>query len=117
MAQTKQSKGKSRRGWIIGAVVVVVLAGAAVAFGPRLLSLAGMGRGQAQANALKTAPVTTITAVTSVTSAGPVMAVQSGAVFWKTTGTVAAVNVKPGDHVQGGRPADGPGPAQRAAES
>jgi multidrug efflux pump subunit AcrA (membrane-fusion protein) len=107
MTQAKQSsnKGNSRPRWLIGLGVVVVLLVAGVLFGPRLLSLAGVHIGPAgsnQASAIKTARVTSVTAVTTVTSAGPVAALQSGLIYWKTTGTVTQVSVKAGAHVHAG---------------
>ncbi len=109
MTQTEQNKPskKSRRGLVWGLIVALVLVVAGVL---AVVASRGGGAGglssflkpQAE-TAPKTAPVTSITAVTSVTAAGPVSAVQSGAIMWKTTGTVVQVNVKPGDHVTAGQ--------------
>ncbi len=97
------------RGIAAGLAVLVVAGLAAAAFfgGPGMLHAAGLGASpQAQATAVaapQTAQVTTLTAETRVTASGPVTAVQSGAVFWKTTGNVAEVYVQPGDPVQAGQ--------------
>jgi HlyD family secretion protein len=101
MAQANPTKGKIPLGRVIGGVVVLALIAAGVVFGPQLLQRARQGTATSS-TAPKTAVVTTITAVTSVTSAGAVTAVQSGAVGWKTSGTVTAVQVKPGDQVAAG---------------
>ena len=103
-ANPTKTKKKSRRGLVVGLVVILVvaLAGVAVAVNPRIrAAIPGLGGTQGETT-YKTAPVTTITAVTSVTASGPVAAQQSGAVVWETTGTVTAVKVKPGDHVRAG---------------
>ena len=94
MAQAEQAKKKSRRGLVWGLIVVLglVLAGVLVLGLRSKNGLSGLLSPQAQ-TAPKTAPVTTITAVTSVTAAGPVSAVQSGEVVWKTSGTVTTVTV------------------------
>jgi HlyD family secretion protein len=108
MTQVKQNvnKGKSRSRWLIGLGVVVVLLIGGVLLGPRLLGAAGIKLGSASQSkasaAIKTAKVTSVTAVTTVTSSGAVSALQSGAVYWRTTGTVTNVNVKAGDHVKAG---------------
>jgi HlyD family secretion protein len=52
---------------------------------------------------LQTAPVRTITSVTTATGSGSTVAVQSVSVYWKSTnGQVGTVNVKPGDQVKAG---------------
>src|SRR5579859_2005005 len=99
MAEAKK-KGRSRLGLFIGLIVILGLVGG----GAYLFATGKIKRpGTAQAP-IATGKVTTITAVSSVTDSGPVAALQSGAVFWQTTGTVAQVFVKPGDHVKAGDP-------------
>ncbi len=87
---------KARTFWILGGVVVVAALVVAAA-------LPVVQRNQAQATSSAAAgTVTTVTAVSSVESSGSVEALQSDSLFWKTTGTVAAVNVKEGDMVKAG---------------
>ena len=55
------------------------------------------------AAAVQTAPVQTITSVTTATGSGSTVALQTVDVFWKaTSGQVGTVNVKPGDQVKAG---------------
>jgi len=54
------------------------------------------------AASVKTAEVTAITAITRVESSGSIQPRQLASLAWKTTGQVALVNVKPGDHVKAG---------------
>ncbi len=102
MAQAKTTQKKSSLRWIIVLLVILALVAGGVVVVPRVQKLLA-DRSNA-ATAPKTATVTTITAVTSVTSAGTVSAVQSGSLFWKTTGTVAQVLVQAGDQVKAGAP-------------
>jgi HlyD family secretion protein len=96
MAEPKQ-KRRSRL-WVF--VVLIVVLG--VAGGAYLLATGKIQRPGAASAPIATGAVTTITAVSSVTDSGPIAAQQSGAVSWQTTGTVAEVMVKPGDHVKAG---------------
>lgn len=87
---------KARTFWILGGVVVVATLVVAAA-------LPVVQRNQAQAtSSVVTGTVTTVTAVSSVESSGSVEALQSDSLFWKTTGTVATVNVEEGDTVKAG---------------
>jgi HlyD family secretion protein len=63
-------------------------------------SITGNG-GQSQ-QAVATAPVQTITAVSSVSGTGNTEALQTVSVSWNTAGTVGTVNVKVGDTVKAG---------------
>jgi len=78
--------------------VVVIVAGGAV-FG--LPALRNATRAQASTTPV-TAQVTTLTAVSSVDSTGAVEPEQSASLSLKTSGTVATVPVKVGDHVKVG---------------
>lgn len=80
--------------WILGGLVLLLICGGVAAS-------AFAARRKAQGE-LKTAEVTSITAISSVESSGTIAAQQSTALLWKTTGTVAEVNVKVGDQVKAG---------------
>src|SRR5579859_61017 len=99
MAEAKK-KGRSRLGLFIVLIVILGLVGG----GAYLFATGKIKRPGAAQAPVATGKVTTITAVSSVTDSGPVAALQSGAVFWQTTGTVAQVFVKPGDQVKAGDP-------------
>lgn len=87
---------KSKRIWlIIGGVLVVLVAAAVVA--ARVVAARQPG-----AAALETAEVIQITAVTSVETSGSLSALQTGSLYWKTTGNVGEVYVKVGDSVKQG---------------
>jgi HlyD family secretion protein len=81
--------------WILGSLALLLICGGVVAAG------AFAARQRAGAT-LETAEVTSITAISSVESSGTIAAQQSTALLWKTTGTVAGVNVKVGDQVKAG---------------
>ncbi len=89
---------KARTIWLMGGLAVVA-AGAALVGWPAL-------RQAQQAHAATAAPVTaqvtTLTAVSSVDSTGAVEPEQTAALSLKTSGTVATVPVKVGDHVKAG---------------
>jgi HlyD family secretion protein len=86
--------------WIIvTGVTLALLAGAGLVVFTLVPRLA---RPRGQLAALRTAQVTTITAIRSVESSGSVQALQSTSLFWETVGTVAQVNVKAGDSVKAG---------------
>ena len=88
---------KARSILFMGGVVVIV-AGAAVVGLP-----AWRQAQKAQASATPvTAAVTTLTAVSSVDSTGAIEPEQTAALSLKTSGTVATVLVKVGDHVKAG---------------
>src|SRR5260221_13959054 len=94
---------KARKFLLLGGVVVF----AASAVGAALLGVPGFPRlrlaRQAQASvAPVTAKVTTLTAVSSVDSTGAVEPEQSASLSLETSGTVATVPVKVGDHVKTG---------------
>ncbi len=93
-----QQKGRSRLGVFIVLLLIVGLVGGGV----YLVATGKIKRPGTTAAVIPVGTVTAITAVSSVTDSGPVAAQQSGAVFWQTTGTVAEVLVKPGDHVKPG---------------
>ncbi len=86
---------KSKRFWLLAGIVLVLLAGAGVVAARGLIV-----RRDSSAALFKVAQVTAITAITSVEGAGTVEARQSDALTWNTTGRVAAVNARVGDHVQ-----------------
>jgi len=86
--------------WIIGGLVVVaVLAGGALFLRQRALNAQTSGTAT---TATQTAQVTTLTAVNSVESSGAVEPLQLENLSWKTTGTVAGINVKVGQTVHAG---------------
>jgi HlyD family secretion protein len=104
---------------LAGLLIIVALVGAGALYWPSLLQLSRTGLPQAAApveaaapapsgasapSAANTAPVTRLTAETTVEAGGSVSAVQSGSVAWKTSGTVTLVNVQAGDHVRAGQP-------------
>jgi len=99
-------KRKFSRWWILGGLAVLIGVGVLVA--PPLLIRSGLLGGfpgsssNGNASALTTGEVTSITAVSSVESSGPVEAQQVASVFWKTTGQVASVLITPGDRVKKG---------------
>ena len=95
----EKPKRRIPRWLIVAGVIVALLAGAGLVAARVVPRLAARQNGAA---ALKTAQVTTITAVDSVESSGAVQALQSASVFWETTGTVVAVKVKEGDQVKAG---------------
>src|SRR3990172_1448785 len=95
----EKPKRRIPRWLIVAGVIVALLAGAGLVAARVVPRLAARQNGAA---ALKTAQVTTITAVDSVESSGAVQALQSASVFWETTGTVAAVKAKEDDQVKAG---------------
>ncbi len=95
----EKPKRRIPRWLIVAGVIVALLAGAGLVAARVVPRLAARQNGAA---ALKTAQVTTITAVDSVESSGAVQALQSASVFWETTGTVVAVKAKEGDQVKAG---------------
>ncbi len=98
MAEPKK-KGRSRLRWVILLLLVLGLGGG----GAYLVATGRLQRPGAATASIATGKVTTITAVSSVSDSGPISALQSGDVFWQTTGIVAEVLVKPGDHVKAGQ--------------
>jgi len=92
---------KARTWWILGGAVVV-LGGVAALGLPALRDLRAARLGQAGVT-LETGVVTTGTAVSAVESSGSVAPLQSASLTWKTTGTVATVEVQVGDVVQAGQ--------------
>ena len=97
MAQV-QKKRRSRL-WIFVVLILLLALGGGFAY---LVATGKIQRPGASSAVIPTGTVTTVTDVSSVTDSGPVAAQQSGAVFWQTTGIVAEVLVKPGDHVKAG---------------
>jgi len=97
MAQA-QPKRRSRL-WIFIVLILLLGLGGGFAY---LVATGKIQRPGASSAVIPTGTVTTVTAVSSVTDSGPVAAQQSGGVFWQTTGIVAEVLVKPGDHVKAG---------------
>jgi HlyD family secretion protein len=93
-----QKKRRSRLWIFVVLILLLGLGGAAY-----LVATGKLPRPGAATAAIPTGTVTTITDVSSVTDSGPVAAQQSGEVFWQTTGIVADVLVKPGDHVKAGQ--------------
>ena len=86
----------------VGALLAVgVLVGAPLLMRAGILPRGGPRQAGA-ANDITTGEVLAITAITSVESSGAVEPEQLGSVFWKTTGQMASVVVKPGDFVKQG---------------
>ena len=81
---------RSRLWLAVVIILLLALAGGAYAVATGRLSLTPA------APPIETGQVTTITAVSSIEGTGPVAAQQSGSIFWKTTGLVAEVLIKPG---------------------
>src|SRR5438105_4075335 len=81
--------------WILGGLALVLLCGGVFA----VIRFAARRNAGAR---LETAQVTSLTAISTVESSGTVAAQQSTSLLWKTTGTVAEVNVKVGDKVKAG---------------
>src|SRR3979409_1457535 len=79
---------------------VAILAAGGAVFG--VPALRNAQQAQAASTTPVTAQVTTLTAVSSVDSTGAVEPEQSASLSLKTTGTVATVAVKVGDHVKAG---------------
>lgn len=73
-----------------------------IALAAVLASCSGTSGGQAAAAQVASAPVQTITAVTTVSGSGSTLALQTVSVSWKASGTVGTVNVKTGDQVKAG---------------
>jgi HlyD family secretion protein len=92
---------KARMWWILGGAVVVLGGVAALAL-PALRGLAPSGPGQGGLP-LETGVVTTGTSVSAVESSGAVAPLQSAELAWRTTGTVATVQVQVGDVVRAGQ--------------
>lgn len=84
---------------VLGLVAVVAVAGYFVV--TSFLRTNANSSGAAQ-TANTTAQVTALTLVNSIESSGSVEAIQSESLYWKTTGTVATVNVAVGDTVKKG---------------
>jgi HlyD family secretion protein len=97
MAEPKK-KRRSRLWLFVVLILVLGLAGGAA----YLVATGKLQRPGAASAPIPTGAVTTVTAVNSVTDSGPISAQQSGSVSWQTTGAVAEVLVKPGDHVKAG---------------
>ena len=102
-------------GRLAGLLVIIALGVGGALYWPRLLQLGRSVLPQpaeptavpaeaAVPAAPRTALVTLLTAESTVQAAGNISAVQSGAVAWKTSGNVAQVLVKAGDHVRPGQP-------------
>src|SRR5450756_1109803 len=89
---------KARTILLLGGVAVLAAGGAI--FGLPALQQARQAR--AASTTPVTAQVTTLTAVSSVDSTGAVEPEQSASLSLKTSGTVATVPVKVGDHVKAG---------------
>src|SRR5258708_16026665 len=89
---------KARTILLLGGVAILAAGGAV--FG--LPALRSAQRAQAASATPVTAQVTTLTAVSSVDSTGAVEPEQSASLSLKTSGTVATVPVKVGDHVKAG---------------
>jgi HlyD family secretion protein len=73
-----------------------------VAAAASLLAGCNLAATSTAAQEQSTGTVQTITAVTSVSSSGSALALQTASVSWKAGGTVGTVLVKPGDQVQAG---------------
>ena len=86
---------KTRTFWLIGGATVILAGVLSVGW----LALQRTQKAQASA-APVTAQVTTLTSVSSVDSTGAVEPEQSAALSLKTSGTIATVAVKVGDHVK-----------------
>lgn len=84
--------GKKRRGWLIGALVLVVVAA---------VGLRACAPGEAAA-AFQTIQVERGTLSATVGAVGSVRAGQTAILAWQTSGIVAAVNVETGDVVAAG---------------
>ncbi len=102
---TPKPKRKISNWWMVGGVAVLLVVGVIAV--PPLLMQSGVlpqlpGRPGTANAPLTTGEVTTITAITSVETSGPMQAEQIGSVYWETTGQVATVLVKSGDTVQKG---------------
>jgi HlyD family secretion protein len=94
----KNKKSSRKWWWIVIPVVLVIGVGAFLVL-PRLgVTPPGMG----QAADLETDQVTKLIVTDKVEASGSVQPVQSASLPWKTTGTVAKVNVKVGDQVKAG---------------
>src|SRR5579859_1250691 len=89
---------RARNLLLLGGAAVIVAAGAV--FG--LPALRQARQAQAASAVPVTAQVTTLTAVSSIDSTGAVEPEQSASLSLKTSGTVATVPVKVGDHVKAG---------------
>jgi len=87
-------KGIRTRIWIILGVVVLVIV---VVVGLRIRS-----QNQAQAALYQTQAAARGSLTASVGATGTVRARQTASLSWQTTGTVAALNVQPGDPVKAG---------------
>ncbi|MBM4425478.1 MAG: efflux RND transporter periplasmic adaptor subunit [Chloroflexi bacterium] len=87
---------KSKRLWLFVGAAMLVLAIAGLWVWQRANAQ------RAEQAAIETAQVTQITAVTSVETTGAVAALQSGSLFWETSGIVGEVRVKVGDTVKKG---------------
>ncbi len=91
------ARPRTVRAWSVAIIGLLIMAGAAAVVAPRVLA----GRRPA-ATLPPTAQVTTVVAVSGVEASGAVAAQQTGAVAWKTTGTVDTVRVRVGDWVAAG---------------
>jgi|SRR5271157_652455 len=87
-------KGIKTRTWIILGVVVLVIVIGAV--------LRARGQSQAQAALYQTQAAARGSLIASVGATGTVRARQTATLSWQSTGTIAAVNVQPGDQVKTG---------------
>ena len=94
-----KNKKSSRKWWWIVIPVVLVIGVGAFLILPRLgVTPPGMG----QAASVETDEVTKLTVTDQVEASGSIQPVQLDSLPWKTTGTVANVNVKVGDQVKAG---------------
>jgi HlyD family secretion protein len=94
----KNKKSSRKWWWIVIPVVLVIGVGAFLVL-PRLgVTPPGMGR----AADLQTETVTKLVVTDKVEASGAIQPVQSASLPWKTSGTVAKVDVKVGDQVKAG---------------
>ncbi len=82
------------RKWIIGIIVVGIIAGAIYFFGP----FRAQGQAAATAN-MQTVPAEIGDLTATIGATGVVEANQSAVLNWQTSGTVDLINVQVGDHV------------------
>jgi HlyD family secretion protein len=96
--QMKNKKSSRKWWWMVIPVVLILGVGAFLVL-PRLgVTPPGMG----QAANVQTDSVSKLTVTDKVEASGSIQPVQSDSLPWKTTGTVAKVNVKVGDQVKAG---------------
>jgi len=89
---------KSKRFWVIAGVVLLLLAAGAFVL-TRGLAVQRTFAGDAP---FRMAEVTSITALATVEASGPAEARQTSLLAWGTTGKIATLHVRVGDHVKAG---------------